>query len=101
MGDGEWPLTAFIDRFFHRQASCCAMYCERKEYPMEISRREFMQITAGAAVASAYAGPSSEDLAKLTISEASRKIRSGEISCVELAEACTARAKAYNPKINA
>lgn len=69
---------------------------------MEITRREFMTITAGAAVVSAYAAPSSDDeLAKLTISDASKKIRSREISCVELTEACIARAKAYNPKINA
>src|SRR5258708_3302142 len=68
---------------------------------MEINRREFIQITAGAAVASAYAAPASEELAKLTISDASRKIRSGEIRCVELTEACIARAKAYNPMINA
>src|SRR5499427_4494569 len=69
---------------------------------MEITRREFMTITAGATVASAYAAPSSDDeLAKLTISDASKKIRSREISCVELTEACIARAKAYNPKVNA
>lgn len=69
---------------------------------MEINRRKFMQITAAAAVAPAYAAPSSEEeLTKLTIAEASRKIRSGEISCAELAEACIARAKTYNPKINA
>src|SRR6516225_7469008 len=68
---------------------------------MEINRREFIQMTAVAAAASTYAAPSSDELARLTISEASRKIHSGEISCVELTEACIARAKAYNPKINA
>ena len=68
---------------------------------MEINRREFIQMTAVAAAASTYAAPSSDELARLTISEASRKIHSGEINCVELTEACIARAKAYNPKINA
>jgi aspartyl-tRNA(Asn)/glutamyl-tRNA(Gln) amidotransferase subunit A len=68
---------------------------------MEITRREFIQMTAGVAVAPAYAAAPSDDLARLTIAEATKKIRSGENSCVELAEACIARAKAYNPKINA
>ena len=71
---------------------------------MEISRREFIQLSAAAAAAGAYAAPAapaSDDLAKLTIAEASKKIHSGEISCVELTEACLARAKAYNPKVNA
>ena len=77
----------------------------------EISRREFVRITARAAAgASAFAavsesfsayGAGAEDLAKLTIAEASRKIHSGEISCVELTEACLNRATAYNPKVNA
>jgi hypothetical protein len=58
---------------------------------MEITRREFIQITAVAAVATANAAPFSDDLATLTISEASRKIRSGEVSCLELTEACIAR----------
>jgi aspartyl-tRNA(Asn)/glutamyl-tRNA(Gln) amidotransferase subunit A len=68
---------------------------------MEISRREFIQITAGAAAATAYARPASEELTQLTIAEASKKIRSKEITCLELTQACIARAKAYNPKINA
>jgi aspartyl-tRNA(Asn)/glutamyl-tRNA(Gln) amidotransferase subunit A len=70
---------------------------------MEISRREFFQMSATAAAAGAYAGAAapSDDLAKLTIAEASKKIRSGEISCVELTEACPTRAKGYNPKVNA
>jgi aspartyl-tRNA(Asn)/glutamyl-tRNA(Gln) amidotransferase subunit A len=71
---------------------------------MEMSRREFIQMSAAAATAGAYAAPAvpaSDDLAKLTIAEASKKIRSGEISCVELTEACLARAKTYNPKVNA
>lgn len=68
---------------------------------MEISRREFIQISTGAAVASVYAAPPADELYKLTISEASRKLRSREISCVELTEACIERAKAFNPKVNA
>jgi hypothetical protein len=52
---------------------------------MEITRCEFIEMTAGAAVVvSARAAPASDELAKLTIAEASRKIRLGEISCTQL-----------------
>jgi aspartyl-tRNA(Asn)/glutamyl-tRNA(Gln) amidotransferase subunit A len=75
----------------------------------EISRREFVRI-AGRAAAGATAfglvsqdasAAGSEELAKLTMVEASKKIHSGEITCTELTEACLSRARAYNPKVNA
>ncbi|MBI4540895.1 MAG: amidase [Gemmatimonadetes bacterium] len=78
----------------------------------EISRRNFVRMAAGAAAGAAalhavphgsyaYAVTQSDDLASLTIAEASRRIRSGAISCTELTQACLARAEAYNPKVNA
>src|SRR5262249_18050260 len=77
----------------------------------DISRREFVRVAARAAAGaspawmvshgiSAYAA-GSEELAKLTMVEASRKVHSGEITCTELTEACLNRARAYNPKVNA
>lgn len=70
-----------------------------------------MRVTAGAATTAAMlnGGPPArptyaaapDDLAKLTIAEASKKIRAREISCTELTEACLNRSKAYNAKVNA
>ena len=78
------------------------------QQPGEMNRRDFLR-TAGAAAAAvstvhmpiAAATTGSDDLAKLTVAEASRKIHSGEISCTELTRACIDRAKIYNPKVNA
>lgn len=75
----------------------------------KIERRGFLLITAAAAVAtSGLSGPAAaaaetqaDELSSLTIAEASRKIHSREISCVELAQACVDRSKVYNPKVNA
>ena len=82
----------------------------------EWSRRDFVRVTASAAAGAAAlpavptrshadtaipAATQSDELARLTISQASRMIRTREISCTELTQACLARAGAYNPKINA
>jgi aspartyl-tRNA(Asn)/glutamyl-tRNA(Gln) amidotransferase subunit A len=75
----------------------------------EMNRRDFMLIAASAtSVAMASRGSAaaattggSDELAKLTIAEASKKIHSGEITCTELARACIERSRVYNPKVNA
>ena len=80
------------------------------------NRRDFVRVTASAAAGAAAlpalpgysraeaASPTatqSDELARLTIAQASRMIRGREISCTELTQACLARAEAYNPKVNA
>jgi hypothetical protein len=77
--------------------------------PNEVNRRDFILRSAGpasvalsrlpAADAAPIADP--DDLAKLTIAEASKKIRSGEITCANLTRACIESSRTYNPKINA
>src|SRR5580700_5150530 len=77
--------------------------------PNEVNRRDFILRSAGAAsialssLSGADAAPTTDpdDLAKLTIAEASKKIRSGEITCTDLTRACIERSRTYNPKINA
>ena len=54
-----------------------------------------------ARIAVARAADSSADLAALTLKQASDRIRSKKVSPVELTEACPARIKTYNPKIDA
>jgi aspartyl-tRNA(Asn)/glutamyl-tRNA(Gln) amidotransferase subunit A len=77
--------------------------------PNEVNRRDFILRSAGAA-SIALSGPTGADaapaadpdhLAKLTIAEASKKIRSGETTCADLTRACIERSRTYNPKINA
>ena len=80
------------------------------------NRRDFVRVTASAAAGAAalpalpgYSGAEaatptatqSDELARLTIAQASRMIREREISCTELTQACLARAEAYNPIVNA
>jgi aspartyl-tRNA(Asn)/glutamyl-tRNA(Gln) amidotransferase subunit A len=66
------------------------------------TRREWLAASLGAAVASRIAfADSSDDLASLTLKQASDRIRSKKVSPVELTEACLDRIKTYNPKINA
>lgn len=75
-----------------------------------INRREFMVMTAGAAAlqavssarpasAAAVDGRSAE-LSALTLSEASRRIRAGEVTSTELTQALLERIGVYNPKLN-
>src|SRR3954470_15795540 len=67
------------------------------------SRRNWMLGTVGAAVGarSEAAVNKADDLAALTLRQASDLIRSKKASPVELTEACLARITLYNPKINA
>ncbi|MDR2212786.1 MAG: amidase [Pseudomonadales bacterium] len=59
--------------------------------------------TAGAGLAPrfAVAQTAAEDLTALTLAEASRRVRAGEVSPVELAQACLARIERLNPMLNA
>lgn len=73
-----------------------------------VSRRDFLATSAGAA-ALASVGPaafaqstgSNQELTALTLAEASRLVQSGEVSPVELTEACLARIERLNPQLNA
>ena len=70
----------------------------------DIQRRDFMKLAAGAALAAssgASAAAAESELAMLTITEASKKIHSRQITCTQLTEACIERSKVYNPKVNA
>lgn len=74
-----------------------------------IERRDFLLMTAAAAASSGISGRSAaaaeltktDELSGLTITEAARKIRSRELSSVELTQACLERSKVYNQKVNA
>src|SRR5262249_18535415 len=46
-------------------------------------------------------GQTSEDLSRLSLAEASAKIRSRSVTSEQLTEACLSRAAVYNPKLNA
>ena len=75
-----------------------------------IDRREFTKMAAAVTAIGAAAHPAAAfaaadtkpgaDLAFLTMTEAARKLRSGEIASVELVSACLARIKLLDPKIN-
>ncbi len=63
-----------------------------------ISRREFSASLAGAAVVLAQGA---DELAFLTLTEASARIRSRSVTPTQLVTACLKRIDIYNPKINA
>ncbi len=66
------------------------------------TRRQFFAAGLTAAVAARISfADTSDDLASLTLKQASDRIRSKKVSPVELTEACLDRIKTYNPKINA
>ncbi len=70
------------------------------------SRREWLAAGLGAALAAPLVitkalADTPDDLASLTLKQASDRIRSKKVSPVELTEACLASIKTYNPKINA
>jgi len=63
-----------------------------------VNRRNFLIASAGAI---AVARASDNDLAALTLKQASDRIRAKKVSPVELTEACLAEIKTYNPKTDA
>jgi aspartyl-tRNA(Asn)/glutamyl-tRNA(Gln) amidotransferase subunit A len=66
------------------------------------SRREFVAMGVGVAASSALpAFAASQDLATLTLKQASDLIRRREASPVDLTQACLSRIDKYNPSINA
>ncbi len=73
----------------------------------ELNRRDFVKTAAGAYALCAVTNSSrvyaagADDLAKITISEASRRLHSNEITSTQLTQACLDRSKIYNPKVNA
>ena len=76
--------------------------------PCGMNRRDFVKTTAAAysLYAAAAGNPvlaagGEDDLAKLTISEASRRLRAKEITSSDLTRSCLDRIRTYNPKVNA
>ena len=75
--------------------------------PGGMNRRDFVKTTAAAcslyAAAADNPAPAAgaEDLAKLTISEASRRLHAKEITSSDLTRSCLDCIKTYNPKVNA
>ena len=63
-----------------------------------ISRRAFTFSTIGALAA---LGEASQELAALSLAEASSRIRSKTVTPTQLVQACLARIDVYNPKLNA
>jgi len=63
-----------------------------------ISRRQFALSAAAVLIAR---GQSQEDLSRLSLAEASRRIHAKTITPTQLTEACLARIAVYNPKVNA
>jgi len=63
----------------------------------DITRRGFTLSVLGALAARAQ---SEENLAALSLAEASARIRANRVTSVQLTEACLARIAAYNPKLN-
>src|SRR5579862_2163016 len=63
-----------------------------------LTRRGFSLSLIGAAAAWA---DSSEDLSRLSLAEASARIRARAVTPTQLTEACLARIETYNPKLNA
>lgn len=73
-----------------------------------LNRREFVVMAAAASQALLATGHASaaetkpaDDLTALSLSEASKKIQSGEVTSTQLTQAVLDRIKVYNPKFNA
>src|SRR5213080_4625501 len=64
---------------------------------LEVTRRGFTLSMLGALAAR---GQESENLAGLSLAEASARIRAGRVTSTQLTEACLARIATYNPKLN-
>src|SRR3970040_2325694 len=67
----------------------------------EPTRREFLMTGLGAVAAAVPVVGQSQDLATLTLKQASDLIRRRTVSAVELTSACMKRIDAYNPGLNA
>src|SRR5271165_3457843 len=66
------------------------------------TRRQWLAASIGAMAASRTAfSDTPEDLAALTLKQASVQMRSKKVSPVDLTQACLDRIKTYNPKTNA
>jgi aspartyl-tRNA(Asn)/glutamyl-tRNA(Gln) amidotransferase subunit A len=78
---------------------------------MTLTRRQFTTLVPGALAGCAVPGlasaaapqqaTGSNDLTALTLSEASRRVRGGTVTSVQLTEACLARIATYDPKLDA
>jgi aspartyl-tRNA(Asn)/glutamyl-tRNA(Gln) amidotransferase subunit A len=73
---------------------------------MDISRREFVTMAAGAAAVglarpALAAADAADELTGLTLAEASARVRAGAVTAIELTEACLARIEIYDPKLDA
>jgi len=76
---------------------------------MDWSRRDFLKTTAGAWTAAAWSGAAAaaqapaagDDLAWLSLAEASALLRDGKVTSLELTRACLARIERLNPTLNA
>jgi aspartyl-tRNA(Asn)/glutamyl-tRNA(Gln) amidotransferase subunit A len=64
---------------------------------LNLTRRGFTLSLAGAL---AVRGQASDELASLSLTEASARIRAGSVTPTQLTEACLARIEIYNPKLN-
>jgi aspartyl-tRNA(Asn)/glutamyl-tRNA(Gln) amidotransferase subunit A len=62
------------------------------------TRREFALYVASAV---ALRGQTNQDLAGLSLTEASARVRARSVTPTQLTEACLARIEVYNPKLNA
>src|SRR5688572_26489212 len=66
-----------------------------------VNRRRFIAAVGGALLSAARVKGQSSDPTKLTIEEASNRIRSRQLTSVELTGAYLARIEKLNPRINA
>ena len=78
---------------------------------MTLTRRQFTTLVPGALAGCAMPGFASaavlqaakgaNDVTMLTLAEASRRLRAGAVTSVQLTEACLARVATYDPKLDA
>ena len=73
----------------------------RREFVMMAAATFSLQVATSGSSAFAKASGASDELAGITLSEASRRLRSKETTSTQLTQACLDRIEIYNPKINA